>query len=203
MGWRRIIHSARRRITFLIVLEDKEYGRKQKLGAARVAKEDEFYTQLTDVEKEMRHYRKHFKNKTVFCNCDDPFESNFFKYFVLTFNRLGLRKLIATCYVSSPIANTQLSLFDITGTVLRIKFGEVEAALRTTEQSMAKLHKLLDNKPIEYVAMALSGEMQAYCDIEDDMVKGMFGTIVQGYLKKGYNRATAEMMAREFFRYES
>lgn len=203
MGWRRIIHSARRRITFLIVLEDKEYGRKQKLGAARVAKEDEFYTQLTDVEKEMRHYRKHFKNKTVFCNCDDPFESNFFKYFVLTFNRLGLRKLIATCYVSSPIANTQLSLFDITGTVLRIKFGEVEAALRTTEQSMAKLHKLLDNKPIEYVAMALSGEMQAYCDIEDEMVKGMFGTIVQGYLKKGYNRATAEMMAREFFRYES
>lgn len=58
-------------------------------------------------------------------------------------------------------------------------------------------------KPIEYVAMALSGEMQAYCDIEDEMVKGMFGTIVQGYLKKGYNRATAEMMAREFFRYGS
>ena len=51
--------------------------------------------------------------------------------------------------------------------------------------------------------MALSGEMQAYCDIEDDMVKGMFGTIVQGYLKKGYNRATAEMMFMEFFRYES
>ena len=51
--------------------------------------------------------------------------------------------------------------------------------------------------------MALSGEMQAYCDIEDDMVKGMFGTIVQGYLKKGYNRDTAEMMAREFFRYGS
>ena len=89
------------------------------------------------------------------------------------------------------------------GNMLRIKCEEVEAALRTTEQSLAKLHKLLDNKPIEYVAMALSGEMQAYCDIEDDMVKGMFGTIVQGYLKKGYNRATAEMMAREFFRYES
>ena len=85
------------------------------------------------------------------------------------------------------------------GNMLRIKCEEVEAALRTTEQSLAKLHRLLDNKPIEYVAMALSGEMQAYCDIEDDMVKGMFGTIVQGYLKKGYNRATAEMMAREFF----
>ena len=89
------------------------------------------------------------------------------------------------------------------GNMLRIKCEEVEAALRTTEQSLAKLHRLLDNKPIEYVAMALSGKMQAYCDIEDDMVKGMFGTIVQGYLKNGYNRGTAEMMAREFFRYES
>lgn len=87
--------------------------------------------------------------------------------------------------------------------MLRIKCEEVEAALRTTEQSPAKLHRLLDNEPIEYVAMALSGEMQTYCDIEDEMVKGMFGTIVQGCLKKGYNRATAEMMAREFFRYES
>ena len=54
------------------------------------------------------------------------------------------------------------------GNMLRIKCEEVEAALRTTEQSLAKLHKLLDNKPIEYVAMALSGEMQAYCDIEDE-----------------------------------
>lgn len=71
------------------------------------------------------------------------------------------------------------------GSMLRIKCEEVEAALRTTEQSLAKLHRLLDNKPIEYVVMALSGEMQAYCDIENDMVKGMVGTIVQGYLKKG------------------
>lgn len=66
-----------------------------------------------------------------------------------------------------------------------------------------QIRRFKDNKPIEYVAMALSGEMQAYCDIEDDMVKRMFGTIVQGHLKKGYNRATAEMMAREFFKYES
>ena len=63
----------------------------------------------------MRYYRKHFKDKTVFCNCDDPFESNFFKYFVLNFNRLGLKKLIATCYTGSPIANKQLSIFDILG----------------------------------------------------------------------------------------
>lgn len=88
----------------------------RQLTAARNTKNDEFYTQLTDIEKEMRYYRKHFEGKTIFCNCDDPFESNFFKYFVLNFNRLGLKKLIATCYVSSPIANTQLSLFDVIGT---------------------------------------------------------------------------------------
>ena len=85
------------------------------LSAAKTAKKDEFYTQLTDIEKEMRYYRKHFKDKAVLCNCDDPFESNFFKYFVLNFNRLGLKKLIATCYTGSPIANKQLSIFDILG----------------------------------------------------------------------------------------
>lgn len=73
------------------------------LNSAKTARKDEFYTQLTDIEKEMRYYRKHFKSKTVLCNCDDPFESNFFKYFVLNFNRLGLKKLIATCYSTSPI----------------------------------------------------------------------------------------------------
>ena len=86
------------------------------LNSAKTARKDEFYTQLTDIEKELRHYKKHFQGKTVFCNCDDPFESNFFKYFVLNFNRLGLKKLIATCYTDSPIANQQLSLFDVTGT---------------------------------------------------------------------------------------
>lgn len=85
------------------------------LTAAAKAKNDEFYTQLTDIEKELRHYKEHFKGKTVFCNCDDPFESNFFKYFVLNFNRLGLRKLIATCYATSPISNQKLSLFDVIG----------------------------------------------------------------------------------------
>lgn len=82
------------------------------LSQAKKAKNDEFYTQLTDIEKELAHYRKHFKGKVVLCNCDDPFESNFFKYFVLNFNRLGLKKLIATSYSGSPIAFRQLNLFD-------------------------------------------------------------------------------------------
>ena len=85
------------------------------LSAAKTAKKDEFYTQLTDIEKEMRYYRKHFKGKIVSCNCDDPFISNFFKYFVLNCNRIGLKKLIATCYTGCPIANKQLSIFDILG----------------------------------------------------------------------------------------
>lgn len=82
------------------------------LTQAKKAKNDEFYTQLTDIEKELSHYTRHFKDKVVLCNCDDPFESNFFKYFVLNFNRLGLKKLIATSYSGSPIAFRQLNLFD-------------------------------------------------------------------------------------------
>lgn len=85
------------------------------LNSAKTARKDEFYTQLSDIEKELRHYRKHFEGKTVLCNCDDPFESAFFKYFVLNFNRLGLKKLIATCYSGSSIANKQLTLFDLFG----------------------------------------------------------------------------------------
>jgi hypothetical protein len=82
------------------------------LHTAKKQKFAEFYTQLSDIEKEMRHYKGQFRNKVVFCNCDDPYESNFFKYFALNFNFLGLKKLIATCYAGSPIANTQLSLFE-------------------------------------------------------------------------------------------
>ena len=82
------------------------------LGKAKDAKKDEFYTQLEDIELEMKHYKSHFKGKTVFCNCDDPYESNFFKFFAMNFNHLGLKKLITTCYVSSPVVYTQLSLFD-------------------------------------------------------------------------------------------
>ncbi|MCR4612435.1 MAG: adenine-specific methyltransferase EcoRI family protein [Bacteroidaceae bacterium] len=74
-------------------------------------KKDEFYTQLTDIENELRHYKEHFRGKVVLCNCDDPYESNFFKYFALNFNSLGLKKLIATCYDGSPITGQELQLF--------------------------------------------------------------------------------------------
>lgn len=81
------------------------------LIAAGKAKKDEFYTQLSDIENELRHYKEQLRGKIIFCNCDDPYESNFFRYFAINFNYLGLKKLIATCYDPSPIAYTQLSLF--------------------------------------------------------------------------------------------
>lgn len=80
------------------------------LNAAKTAKKDEFYTQLTDIERELQHYWPHFRDKVVLCNCDDPYESNFFKYFALRFNQLGLKKLICTCYNGSPVQGNELQL---------------------------------------------------------------------------------------------
>ena len=81
------------------------------LGKAKMQKKDEFYTQLSDIENELRHYRKHFKDRIVFCNCDDPYESNFFKYFALNFNALGLKKLVTTCYATSPVMGDEFQYY--------------------------------------------------------------------------------------------
>ena len=84
-------------------------GNNKALRAADAAQMNEFYTQMEDISSELKHYRKHFKDAVVLCNADDPYESNFFKYFALNFNRLQLKKLIATCYKGSPFVATQLS----------------------------------------------------------------------------------------------
>jgi hypothetical protein len=85
------------------------------LTNAKNAKNDEFYTQYNDIEREVEAYLDFdpniFRNKTILCPCDDPYESKFFRYFALGFKSLGLKKLIATCYAGSPIANKELSLF--------------------------------------------------------------------------------------------
>ena len=80
------------------------------LSNAKKKKADEFYTQLSDIEFELKNYKLQFRDKIVFCNCDDPYESNFFKYFALNFNHLGLKKLIATSYVNSSVAETEIVL---------------------------------------------------------------------------------------------
>ncbi|MCO5051298.1 MAG: adenine-specific methyltransferase EcoRI family protein [Verrucomicrobiae bacterium] len=87
----------------------------ENLTNAKRAKNDEFYTQYGDIQKEMEAYLEYdanvFRGQVVYCNCDDPYESNFFRYFVLNFNKLGLKRLITTSYKPSPVANTQLALF--------------------------------------------------------------------------------------------
>lgn len=85
------------------------------LSNAKKAKQDEFYTQLDDISAELRHYKPHLRGKTIFCNCDDPYESNFFQYFALNFNTLVLKKLIVTSYVKSQIVGRRLSTRSIAG----------------------------------------------------------------------------------------
>jgi hypothetical protein len=103
------------------------------LQRANTAKKDEFYTQLSDIEAEMRNYRDHFRGKVILCNCDDPFESNFFKYFASGFNFLGIKKLIATCYAGSPVAGQQLNLFDVHGLEINDKTSRTPYKIEITE----------------------------------------------------------------------
>ena len=95
------------------------------LSRAKRAKNDEFYTQFIDIQREMEAYLEYdpktFKGKVVYCNCDDPYESHFFRYFVLNFKKLGLKRLITTSYKPSPFANTQLGLFGDDSTLAPVK----------------------------------------------------------------------------------
>lgn len=164
---------------------------KEALVRANREKTDEFYTQLEDIERELRHYRDQFEGKVVFCNCDDPYESNFFKYFAMNFNHLGLKKLITTCYTGSPITGTQLSLFDVDGlapgpTEPRAAYkgrhrsggrlcGNVpRSTLRGHSRARGDLHQVLDDfiersASIEYVGAALPQERLHLGDVCQDL----------------------------------
>jgi hypothetical protein len=125
------------------------------LTKARQNKADEFYTQLPDIEAEMRHYRDQFKGKSVLCNCDDPYESNFFRYFALNFNFLGLRKLVATCYAGSSVMQEELDLFGVWGVAesdaaakkpYKIEITEVPDANADGATDLADVAHLLKNR---------------------------------------------------------
>ena len=127
----------------------------ESLNKANIAKKDEFYTQLSDIEAEMRHYKEQFRGKVIFCNCDDPYESNFFKYFAMNFNFLGLKKLIATSYSGSPVATQQLSLFDVKDLVVestddrhpyKVEITEVNDENADGAVGLADVAYLLKNK---------------------------------------------------------
>ena len=82
------------------------------MNKAKVAKDDEFYTRMEDIEREVIQYTEYFKGKIVLCNCDNPFESNFFKFFASQFKNFGLKKLIATCYYGGAFKPQGINLFD-------------------------------------------------------------------------------------------
>lgn len=88
------------KLGFFIEFKEMAKSKNKNLHSAKTSKKDEFYTQLSDIERELRHYKKHFKGKVIYCNCDDPRVSNFFHFFSYNFEKLGLKKLIATCYKS-------------------------------------------------------------------------------------------------------
>lgn len=121
------------------------------MDKAKKNKADEFYTQLTDIELEMKHYKEHFRGKTVFCNCDDPFESNFFKYFAMNFNYLGLKKLICTCYATSPVAWVQLSLFDNEDIIVQTENEKQPYKIEITEVLDYNGDGAVDLSDVEYL----------------------------------------------------
>lgn len=121
------------------------------LKKAKEGRKDEFYTQLEDIEKELIYYKEHFKDKIVFCNCDDPYESNFFKYFALNFNYLGLKKIICTCYAGSPIVSTQLSLFDVDGLELKKEYANHPYKIEITEVNDTNGDGAVSLEDVEYL----------------------------------------------------
>lgn len=141
---------------------------KLNLTNAKKQKVDEFYTQLHDIEKELRFYKEYFKGKIVFCNCDDPYESNFFKYFAMNFNYLGLKKLIATCYDGSPIAYTQLNLFGENKSIpnnnrhpYKIEINEVEDYNNDGATDLADVEYLLKNKKNVLTLLKCDGDFRS------------------------------------------
>lgn len=126
-------------------------NKNKELRKANKAKNDEFYTQLSDIEKELKNYRNEFKDKIVFCNCDDPYESNFFKYFAMNFNFFGLKKLITTCYSGSPIITKQLSLFDVNGLVIKKEDAKKPYKLEITEVIDSNGDGAIDLSDVEYL----------------------------------------------------
>lgn len=135
---------------------------------AKRNKADEFYTQLNDIELELKHYKDQLKDKVIFCNCDDPYESNFFKYFAMNFNHLGLKKLIATCYDDSPIAYTQFNIWGESKTIpnknrhpYKIEINEVQDYNQDGATDLADVEYLLKNKKNSMTLLKGNGDFRS------------------------------------------
>ncbi len=134
----------------------------RKLSKAKMAKKDEFYTRYEDIQTELNNYEEHLKNKTILCNCDDPYESNFCKFFLKNFNYFGLKRLICTSYSGSSIIGQQLSLFDddelMTSENGRgISDDDINRLLKSKKRGVKKLKSngdFLSEECIKYLKMA-------------------------------------------------
>ena len=124
---------------------------KSNLKAAKETKFDEFYTRMDDISEELKHYKDLFAGKVIICNCDDPYESNFFKYFAINFNFFKLKKLISTCYDGSPVTGTQLSLFDFgpDGEILEADPKRTAYCVELTEVTDENGDGVIDLKDVE------------------------------------------------------
>lgn len=118
---------------------------------ARVAKNDAFYMCLGDIERELQHYKDQLRGKVIFCNCDDAYESNFFKYFLANFNHLGLKKLLHVGVDSSKIAGTRLTSNDLAG----LKLGNNTGAYLIEIDGVRDFNKdgALNLDDVEYLSL--------------------------------------------------
>lgn len=121
------------------------------LHMSKAGKTDEFYTQLTTIEDELRHYRKYFKGKTVLCNCDDPYESNFFKYFTLNFNALGLKKTDYNLLCDFSCSLYTTVFFGEEETVCTSGEGRKPYKIEITEVKGANGDTIFDLSNVEYL----------------------------------------------------
>jgi len=160
-------------------------GASKFLHKAKKSKSDEFYTQYVDIQKEVEAYLEYnpdtFRDKVVYCNCDDPFESNFFRYFVLNFERIGLKRLITTSYKPSPVANTQLQLFGDNETLKQTKGRPKVTANKFIINSVGDIDGDGESKPLTDGLL---------------LIRYLFGfsgdSLISGAIGSGATRDTAE-----------
>jgi len=143
------------------------------LATAKAAKQDEFYTQYADIQKEVEAYLEFdpdtFRGKVVYCNCDDPFESNFFKYFAANFNKLGLKKLVTTSYDGSPIAGAQLTFGEYDAgngkrhkpKAIAVEIGEVRDINRDGAAGIEDVKLFLKQNPHTRTLLAEGGDFRS------------------------------------------
>src|SRR6266576_5695794 len=145
----------------------------RRLHAAKAAKQDEFYTQYIDIQTEVEAYLEFdpdaFRGKVVYCNCDDPYESHFFKYFAANFNKLGLKKLVTTSYDGSPIAGAQLTFDEYAEgngkrqkpKAMAVEIEEVKDFDGDGATGIADVKLFLERNPHSHKALAGGGDFRS------------------------------------------